>query len=230
MCLLFLMSINLEAQKTKDNNKVSSKECSNLSFNEIEMNGYFNISLSQSDKESVKIEAEQKILDNIETYAKNNILYIKTKDSKKFSDSKKVNVLIGYKNINKIKVNGAVQLHNKEKMNCENLNIEVSGAADIDLNLVVNMLTLQFSGAADCKLKGTAKKVKAEISGAGTVSALELASDVFKIDLSGAGSASINVSEKLDVSISGVGSVSYKGKPKTINKDISFLGSLHHID
>jgi hypothetical protein len=44
--------------------------------------------------------------------------------------------------------------------------------------------------------------------------------------VSGAASVDVYADEQLDVSVSGAGSVSYSGNPKTINKHVSGIGSV----
>jgi hypothetical protein len=47
--------------------------------------------------------------------------------------------------------------------------------------------------------------------------------------MSGAGSAEVNVSKQLDVNISGVGVVSYKGEPEVLRKRISGAGKIEQM-
>ena len=50
------------------------------------------------------------------------------------------------------------------------------------------------------------------------------------MSLSGAGQAEVYASEQLDVTISGVGRVTYSGRPKVINKNISGIGTVSARD
>lgn len=62
-------------------------------------------------------------------------------------------------------------------------------------------------------------------SGAGNILAFDLISETTIISLSGTGKAEVYVDQLLDVTITGAGSVYYKGKP-TIIQNITGSGSL----
>jgi len=63
-------------------------------------------------------------------------------------------------------------------------------------------------------------------SGNNEVSTLSVQAKTAKIDISGNGTTSLSVSDKLEVHISGNGKVSYKGDPAELTSDISGNGSL----
>ena len=66
------------------------------------------------------------------------------------------------------------------------------------------------------------------ISGSGNIDALDLASQVAEIRISGSGSIRVNVQQNLDVRISGSGSVKYRGQPQ-ISQSISGSGSVKSV-
>ena len=92
----------------------------------------------------------------------------------------------------------------------EKLNIDVSGAATIIADGSVDTVTVEASGA--CGLKMT-----------------ELVAKNCTVDMSGAGSAKVHVTETLSAKLSGVGSVKYKGDP-TVEESISGIGSVSKLD
>jgi hypothetical protein len=59
--------------------------------------------------------------------------------------------------------------------------------------------------------------------GSGDYQAEDLESKEVKINVMGSGSAIVNVSEKLDAEISGIGSVEYIGDP-TVKQNLSGVG------
>ena len=95
-------------------------------------------------------------------------------------------------------------------------------ALEVDLN----ELNIEISGGAELNIKGKANVASYDISGAGEVNAFELFSKEVYIDLSGAGEVNVNVESELDVEVSGAAEVNYIGSPK-IREDISGAGSLN---
>ena len=68
------------------------------------------------------------------------------------------------------------------------------------------------------------------ISGAGQYNAANLESKNSEILVSGFGQAFVNVSNSLNVNVSGAATVKYKGDPKTINQNISGGGKVIKIN
>ncbi len=74
-------------------------------------------------------------------------------------------------------------------------------------------------------MDGKADEQEINILGSGTYQAQNLRSKESTIDVAGAGSAVVNVSEELDAEISGVGSVEYIGDP-TVKQDVNGAGQV----
>jgi hypothetical protein len=80
------------------------------------------------------------------------------------------------------------------------------------------------------KLSGSAKDVGVDISGAVDLFAYDLLAENYKLGISGAGKAEINVSKNLKLDISGAATVHYKGTPTNISQDISGAGSVKKVE
>ncbi|MBI3259674.1 MAG: DUF2807 domain-containing protein, partial [Ignavibacteriae bacterium] len=65
-----------------------------------------------------------------------------------------------------------------------------------------------------------------ESVGSGGVHAYSLKAINTKLNVTGIGNCEVNTDNQLDVHITGPGTVSYKGKPETLKKDISGTGKL----
>ena len=131
-------------------------------------------------------------------------------------------------NLKAMYISGAVNIDNSDAISCESFKLEVSGAGDIDLALDVKQFDADLSGAADLRFRGVAEDARITISGAGMMDALELQTQKARIALSGAGSASISCSHELDVELSAVGSLRYRGNP-SVRQSVSGIGSIEQI-
>jgi hypothetical protein len=89
----------------------------------------------------------------------------------------------------------------KNTIIADSLNLKLSGAGIMDLDLKVKNLRTEISGSGTILLTGAANDHNAEISGSGVVEA--------------------NVLEEIDAKISGSGTVYYRGSPEKIGQDIS---------
>jgi hypothetical protein len=88
-------------------------------------------------------------------------------------------------------------------------------------------LKIESMGAASIKAAGKVKSATISSSGAGDIDANRLQAEKARVTVAGAASVSVYASEQLDVSVSGVGSVTYSGNPKTVNKSVSGIGSVN---
>jgi len=230
---LFTLSISIPqafSQKVKGNHNVVIKERSILSFEKVEISGGYSIILSQNEKESLKVETDENLQEYIISEVVGNTLKIYTKDDVSITDNSKMKLYISVKNLKYLEISGAVDLENDTKINLDELVLNISGASSIKLSdLVTNKLKLDFSGASNVKWKGSANEVNAEMSGATDFDAYDFEAQSFKIDISGTGNAKIHVSKKLIASISGIGTIKYKGNPEVVQKDSNFLGSIQKV-
>jgi hypothetical protein len=104
--------------------------------------------------------------------------------------------------------------------------VAVSGAGDATAsNLRAGRLTVEISGAGDMTLAGTADSQAVTISGTGDYNGEDLQSATAAVTIDAAGDAVLRVSDRLDATVSGVGSVEYIGDPR-VTKDINGVGSV----
>jgi len=219
----FLTILPAQADGIKGNGNVQTEHREVNNFETIKVNGAFTIYLSQNDEYSLKVVADENLMDIIKTKVKGDVLYISTEKS--IYKSKEIKLYIGFKHLSGLKANGAISLKSDQILRFNELNIEINGASSANLELTANRLRIDNSGASTIKLSGKCEEVSIDISGAGSISAYDLIVKRGSIDISGVGSGKVYVEEDLRVNISGIGSVKYKGEPK-ITSDISFLGSL----
>jgi hypothetical protein len=102
----------------------------------------------------------------------------------------------------------------------------VSGAGDATAaNVATDRLTVEISGAGDVRLAGTVDSQVVTISGTGSYDGEGLQSTTTEVEVDGAGGAVVRVSDRLDATVSGVGSVEYIGDPR-VTEDVSGIGSI----
>jgi len=210
----------------KGNGNVQTEERPVTSFNKIKIGGAFEVLLRQGDKEEVEIEADDNLLEIIETSVSGKTLTVRT--DKNIRKAEVLRAYITFTDLEKLDVSGAVELKTNSPITTEKLEIEVSGAAKIDMELEVNKLVMDMIGATEIHLSGRAKDVVADISGACELNAIDLKTETFSLDANGATATEVHVTEKLTVDIAGAGSVRYKGDPK-VSKDIAGAGSVKPI-
>ena len=208
----------------KGDGNVVKQERTIGSFNEIEVGGAFRVFLSQGNEEKLIVEADENLLDIITTEVRGNTLEISTNKDIRNYDA--LNIYLTFKEIEELDISGACKLSADNKLRFDDLDLECSGASNVELKFSANNLDMDFSGASDVELYGSADKVELEVSGASNLDAFEFETNYFDIDVSGASHAKIFVKEELSAEVSGAASLKYKGSPVITNHDVSGAGSM----
>jgi len=193
-------------------------------FTGIKAGDAFNIKITQSDANSVKVSAPESVQAQIKTEVKEGILVISTEGNIKDVDD--IEIVISIKSLTNLDVSGASDIKSENQLTCDKLNIITNGAGDIHLDLKANELKTDISGAGDVTLKGSTQLLDATVSGAGNLKASNLEANKIKAKVSGAGDAKVNAIQSIDADVSGAGSIIYKGNPVDRNVNISGAGSV----
>jgi hypothetical protein len=116
------------------------------------------------------------------------------------------------------------------KGKCKSFSSDISGSGGIELNLIVaGAAGFDISGSGEVHATGSAQSVKAEITGSGKVLGSNLETDKCRVRISGSGDVEISVKTELDATISGSGTVSYKGNPPRVNAESSGSGKVRKM-
>ena len=206
-----------------------SEERSVSDFNAVTLAGMGTLIIEYGDEEALTIEAEDNLIEHIETEVRGDTLVIGIEDGYTFNTNATLRYYLTVDDLEAVKVSGLgdVELDPTET---ESFTVEISGAGDIDIDsLDADNLDVSLSGLGNLKINGgEVVSQEINISGTGDYNGLDLQSTQTRVDVSGLGSATVNVSESLDVNISGAGHVKYTGNP-SIDQSVSGVGSLEYI-
>jgi hypothetical protein len=174
------------------------------SFSAINTTGSYTIDVTCQKPAGLEVEADDNILPLIKTDVRDGILFVS--NDQPYHSSKTVSLRITLPELNSVSTHGAGELKIVDA-NSSDLKIDSTGAASVDA-------------------AGTAKSVQISSTGAGNIDTSKLRADKAKVEVNGAASVDVYASEQLDVNVSGAGHVGYSGNPKTVNKQISGIGSV----
>ncbi len=208
----------------KGNGNVVKQDRQIGSFSGLDVGGAFKVFLTQGDNESLVVEADENLLDIITTEVRGNTLVIKTTED--IRDYEVLNIYLTFKEMDEMEISGACRLVGENKMKFGNLDLECSGASDVELKFSAQKLSLDFSGASQVELYGSAESVELDLSGASGFDGYDLEADIYNVDVSGASHAKIYVNKELSAEVSGAASLKYKGDPVIKEHDVSGAGSM----
>lgn len=174
--------------------------------------------LKQGSARSVRVEAQENIIDNIVTEV--NDRHWKIRFDRPVRNSKGVKVYITLPELREAYVSGSGNIVSEGAFTgLEEVRLGVSGSGDIDLGIEAKgLVASRISGSGTIRLDGRAGAIEVGISGSGDVEAYGLEASQGQVQISGSGDAEVNVIEELEIRISGSGDVTYKGSPRMRSK------------
>jgi hypothetical protein len=200
-------------------------------FKNVDVSGAAKVLVSQGDHPSVKIEGDENLLPYMEVNQIGNKIEVREKPGFNLAPTTDIKVYVTAPIFNDIDASGACDIIGQTKIsNPEDLAMYVSGAGDIRMEVDAPRLKAEVSGSGSIYLKGTTKDVYLDLTGAGHAHCYELLSENTKVDISGAGSAEVYASVKLEAEVSGAGNVKYKGNATDVKQDVSGAGSVQKAD
>ena len=195
-------------------------------FNGISVSAGIDVYITQGNEELVKVVTDENLLDVVKTEVRDGVLKIYA--SKNIRSAKSKKVYVEYKNLNKIKVSSAGDLEGKNTLNTSELEISLSSAGDLKLDVIAKEIHIDISSSGNGNLSGKTGYLKANLSSAGDLNAFELEAKVGDISVSSAGDARVFITEEASFSSSSAGDIVYKGNPRIKQMRTSSSGSIRN--
>lgn len=213
---------------TQGSGKPATEQRKANDFKRIDISGAFKIHLKQDSSLSITVTGDDNLLKYISTSVDGDKLTIKTKKTMCFDDSLVVN--IGIRNLTEIKSSGAIEVSSTGKIITGDLNIHLSGASKVNLDLNAANVKSEGSGVSELNLTGQATSHNVKFSGVGKLNAFDFVVSDYNISSSGASHCKINVLKTLNVHSTGASDIKYKGSPSTVNNDKTGASHIEKVD
>jgi hypothetical protein len=182
-------------------------------FNAIEISGAFEVFLYQGNTESLVVEAGTNIIDKIITEVRGNTLQVHTEKGC-CKNAGPMAIYLTFVDLKLMDISGACEMTNEGTLRLEDLEMELSGASEINFSMDLDKLEMDLSGASEIEFDGSCGQVYIDASGASEIKAFNFEVASMYIDASGASDCKVFVTDELQVDASGATSVRYKGNPK----------------
>ena len=180
---------------------------STAAFDSINVRGPFDLEIEAGKAPSLKISGDPHLFDRITTEVADGRLNVVFKSENKH---------IQLKDLPHIRVTLPMLRQLTEE-----------GAGETVLvNIDSKRLDINYKGAGRLAASGRVQDLHLEARGVGEVDVKNLHAQDANVDFEGVGSVTVYASRRLDLLTSGVGDLTYYGKPQTTNKMASGLGSI----
>lgn len=225
MSLLVLSSVFVNAQENTivPSGNIITKNVNVQSFDGIKAEGLYELILTQGDKESVKIEADDNLVDFFSVKnngskleitmpgLKDKSFNIKNKDDKR---SLHLKVYVQFKKLNNLEVALIGNVRSENAFKSTAFNLESKSVGNVTLKVSADKLVVHNEGVGNITLSGNANNADVTNKGVGQFDGEDLLVQTMNIDNSGVGHANVNVAKDLTIKQSFLGKVSNKGSAK----------------
>ncbi len=175
-------------------------ECSGLTIKNVG-----DVYLTQGDTQSIRIEADDNIINKVIAQKENGILQVGLQNGSYSNITLKMYVSL--KNICNLSIDGAGNVNVENSIECDTLNSIINGAGNLSVSGSANYFSCSVNGAGNISAKGFITKKCVSF-------------------VNGTGNCTIYVTDELNASVNGVGNIIYYGSPTKVTTNISGMGQI----
>lgn len=214
-------------------------------FTGIEAGNAFQVDVSRADSYSINITVSEKITDRLDVYVSGNILHISLKKPTIFVHGQPL-AIVTIPDLRDLDISGASSCVANGFKSSNGLNISLSGASNLDIDMEAgafkadvsgasrvngylksSVSTVKLSGASRITLTGTGGDINLQSSGASNANLVNFTVGNADIVFGGASSGSVNVSGKLNANLTGASRLEYLGNPTLGKVQVSDASSFN---
>lgn len=220
--LSFSISNNLYSQIIRGNGKVRTDIRELTGYNEIIAQGQFTLILTQGDKEGVRIETDENLIELFQTRVDNKKLYVTMLADLRRSEG--INVYVSIKALESIILLDAVKLKTETVIHFDELTINTAGMSELNLELFAASLNLELVDGTYAYLKGYTENFHVHVHDETELNAFDLQSDFCNVQSTGLTEVMIDAQKELKLMVTGGSNVYYTGNPTITERIFASTG------
>ena len=176
--------------------------------------------------EKVTVEAEPKVLAQLDMQVKGDTLTLTSKGQ--FKTDKGIRYSVTLKGFRALRTQASGN-SSVEGFTSDGVDIELAGSGNIGLKgIKAGKLTIIIKESGTVEASGSGKMVVAKIDGSGTIDTSNFTAQNVEAKIDGSGNIRVHADESLNAGISGAGNIEYKGKAK-VTQSITGAGNIGRI-
>ncbi|TYA53900.1 DUF2807 domain-containing protein [Formosa maritima] len=196
----------------------------NGSFSSIKVSRGIDLYLTQSDTESLSVEADENLQEIITTNIENDVLIITASENIGRSTSKKV--MLSFNHISAIKATSGSDVVSNNTIRVSDLELNSTSGSDIELTLDAESVNCHSTSGSDIELKGKTNNFIAEATSGSSIKAEDLMTFNAQVKATSGANIRVNTSKKLTAKASSGGDIRYSGNPEIIKTSDGVSGSI----
>ena len=178
-------------------------------FTEINVKGSLTIYLTQGAKESLEIATDANLHSRIKSKVEDGVLYLSIAD--KINQPSYAQAYITYRSLNNIVLDNKSELHSKDLVAFDRINIESEEHSIVNLHLESDTLDITAAGTSSFELKGNVDQANIKLKGKSLLKGFGLKIDSCNVSTSEFSKAELYVMKQLSTQQKGRSEVIYRG-------------------
>jgi hypothetical protein len=222
---LTLFSCNFDiryASGVRGNGNVQIEERPiNESFNTIKATEGLHVYVTQGNRESIIVEADENLQELIVTEVIDHVLKIHTTENIGHSTTKKVTVT--FKDVSEIISTSGSNLHSTNTITTDQLTLKSTSGSKMTLDVKTTLLECKTTSGSNLRLSGNTKSLIAEATSGSNFKAGDLFSESSDVKATSGSNITVYTSKALTAKATSGANIKYYGNPDKVekNKDVS---------
>lgn len=204
--------VNVAIGHLTGNGKKLSKTIPVSNFDKAKIQGKVRVYLTQGPIAELKINADENLMEQVETTVENGELEIRLKQKIGIGDS--VIVFLTVNHLSQLSLSKGTMVVSTNPIVGDEIKVESVSGSKGNLQLVYQKLACEVSSGAKVLLEGEAQKAVFNFSSGASLNALELVVTDCEAEGSSGAKAKLNVTNELDVDVSSGAHLEYSGTAK----------------
>lgn len=198
-------------------------------FDQISVKGPVRLVLRQDSSFKIDLSADSSLIGLVKAEVSGHTLEIKL-DSSRYCGKDSVIINAGIGDLKKLEASGAGHVYTASRISVNDLEMKLSGATRINLELNAAKLLTSTDGDARINLSGQAGTHQLKSKGNLNMEAFDFVAGIYDLQVDGVGKLKINVLNELKVKTSGATEIFYKGNPKKVDEKKSGTAKLEKVE
>ena len=206
-------------------------------FDGISSGGSFKVHVSFGAKESLRIEASEEAIKEIETVVENGTLNLRFKKHSggwlsnfgRDQNFGRIDIYVTAIKLKRLSVSGSGDMDVAGTVKTDKLSTDVSGSGSLTIAVSADSYSAGISGSGQMRVTGTSQSANIKVSGSGSFRGNDLKTNTTNVGVSGSGDVYVVVNSSLNASVSGSGSIKYSGNATNVSTSKSGSGRVSKI-
>ena len=249
-CSITIPRVVVSSREVQGSGEIVQEQRSIQGVTAVRVANQGDLYIELGDDEKLVVEAEDNLIDLLESDVRRGELILKTKEGVDIRKTKPIRYFLTVKALDEISVSSSGDIEapefstdtftinvsssgdvNVDGLNVDELTVRISSSGDVVVDVLdADQLNVDISSSGSLKiLEGKVMDQEISLSSSGEYIARYVESNQADVLISSSGDATIQVSDQLNVKISSSGDVYYYGEPSTKIK-LTSSGDVIHMD